>query len=125
MGKAYTRDDKRILPEICVPRFIVYQSATNCLGITNEDPLPCDSVLFHAMEMESCRRHLEYLARVLTSRQTLGKYVVNYLRNDRSGFACILSFFNYLGGMDNSPLVNSLAYWRVFCVYRGSGNILR
>ena len=90
-------------------------------GTENNAALPCDFALFFADMSEICKEDLQLMVDSLCPHQTFAIIVLKDVKTDRrSDFQCLLDFLNHLGGLDKSPLANSLFHWRLWCVHHDS-----
>ena len=89
------------------------------IDATNDRLLHSDFAIFFTETSEECKEELHSTAASLKPHHTFGVAVIkDVTRDKRSDFQCLLDFLNHLGGLDKSPLAESLFDWRVWCVHQ-------
>ena len=98
---------------------IYYEGRTDMFGLViGRNYSKFNSIIFIGTMSDPNKVDLHFLSTALFPSQTL---IVVILKNPnadtRLDLACLIDYFDYIGGMNNSKLGNSTFHWRLWCIH--------
>ena len=96
-----------------------YKSERKSQDKKSSDLFHYDGAIYFAEMSSSAHADLKMITKALLPHQTLVVVVTRDVEtDDRNDLTCLTDFFNYLGGVDGSPLGRALVHWRMWCIHR-------